>query len=332
MSIKTTIWAVLIVVAAAGVAAADGLRNVKVGETAPDFELTTLDGGTVGSAALRGRAVIMVFLSPEQRRSEAAAVAAAGVWRGMRDRDCDLVFVTAEVERAAALRRHRAKADLTQPLLLDAERSLYGDLGLIVLPTTIVIDPEWRLAHVISSYRNDYALMLEAYAEHAMGLIDDARLAERLEASPFEVDSTAQQVARHRSTAEVLRTRGLHSEAEAELRAALEIAPANVDARLDLASLLIRQGQIDDAMPIVDAVLETDPGQRRGRLLHGIVLFHAGRLDAAEAELSDVLLLNPDPVQTHYYLGRVYEAKGDAKRALEHYRQSLARALEGQPL
>lgn len=317
---------------AAGRADADELRHTKPGQPIPDFSLPTLDGEGLGSADLRGRTVVLVFLSARQRQSEEAAAAAAAVWRELHDNDLSLVFATADTGETGWFRRLRATGDVRQPILLDAERRLYGGLGLIVLPTTIVIDPDWKLTHVISSYKADYKHVLTAYIEHAMGRMSDEELQRRLETSSFDRDRPEDRIARHRAAARILRESGLAAEAEKELRAALEIEAAHDDARLDLAALLIDQDRLDEATALVEEVLQTNPGHRRGRLVYGVVLYHRGKLDQAEAVLSETLLVNPDPVQNHYYLGLIYERKGDQAKALYHYKHALSRLLQDRPL
>jgi tetratricopeptide (TPR) repeat protein len=324
--------AALLAAATALPAAADELRHIKPGQPIPDFALPTLDGDRLGRAELEGKTVILVYLSAQQRRSELAAAGALAVWRTLRRDDIALVFATADTDQPAAFRRHRAAANLSQPLLLDADRQLYGDLGLIVGPTTIVIDSQWRLAHVISSYRADYEHVLEAYVDHAQGRLNDEQLASQLEASTFQRDSTEQRIARHRAAAEVLRTSGLTAEAQRELQSALAIEPAHTGAQLDLAALLIRLDRPQDATALVAAVLRANPGQPRARLLNGIVLYHTGHLNESEAVLSEALIVNPDPVQTHYYLGLIWERKGDQARANEHFKKALSRLLEDHPL
>ncbi len=313
-------------------AVADELRQTKLGDPIPEFSLPTLDGQRVGRAQLEGKPVILVFLSAQQRRSENAAASALTVYRQLPRDTVTLIYATADTTQAAWFRRLRATAGLQQPLLLDVNRKLYGSLGLIVLPTTIVIDADWRLAHVISSYKPDYEHVLTAYAEHTLGRLDDEALRQHLTTSSFERDRPEDRIARHRAAAEILRKSGLTAEAEQELRAALEVEAAHEGARLDLAALLISLNRLDEAAAVVDGVLAANPGQRRGRLLQGVVLYHAGKLDQAEAVLSETLMFNPDPVQNHYYLGLIYERQGDSARALEHYRQSLTRVLRDRPL
>lgn len=313
-------------------ARADELRNVKPGDRAPDLQLPTISGGRISRADLDGKAVILVFLSAGQNSSEAAAASASAVYRDLHRDDLALLFVTADTAHTAYFREHRDRTNQHEPLGLDFERALYGQLGLIVLPTTILIDKEWKLAHVISSYKSDYEHVLATYARHTLGLLDDDGLHDQLEAATFRRDRPEDKIARHRAAARILWKSGMLADVENELRAALDIDPHHADARLDLAALDLARGRVAEAGAIVDDVLAANPDHRRARLMNGVVLYRADRLDEAEAALREALVLNPDPAQTHYYLGLVYEQKGDTARALEHYRQSLARLMQDRPL
>jgi tetratricopeptide (TPR) repeat protein len=311
---------------------ADELRNVKPGDQVPDFQLPTMAGETIGRADLGGQAVILVFLSGQQRSSESAAATAFAVYRALGHDDLALVFVTADTAHTAYFRRLRDETNQHEPLGLDFERALYGKLGLIVLPTTILVDKEWKLAHVISSYKSDYEHVLASYARHTLGLIDDDQLQRELETESFRRDRPADRIARHRAAAQILWKSGMLADVENELRAALDIDPHHADARLDLAALYLARGQVTEAGAIVDDVLVANPYHRRGRLVYGVALYRADKLEEAELALREALVLNPDPAQTHYYLGLIYEKKGDTAKALEHYRESLARLMEDRPL
>jgi tetratricopeptide (TPR) repeat protein len=318
--------AVITLLVAAPAARADKVRNVQVGEVVPPFTVTTTDGGSIRSDDWRGKVVVLVYVSAEQRSSERAAQAAAALGRELRGKALEIVYLAGEADRKPS------RDSIPGPVGLDREREVYGAIGLIVLPTTLVIDRAGRLVRVLSSYTGDYDHVLGATVRHALGLIDDDALAAALATRSNDRDADAERLARHRAAARLLREKRLTADAERELRAALEIAPGDVEARLDLASLLLDLNRVDEAAALVDGVLAGAPGNRRGKLLSGIVLFRRDRLDEAQRTLEEVLLLNPDPARTHYYLGLICERRGDAAAALEHLKEAAARMLEEHPL
>ena len=306
---------------------ADRLRNVKVGDQMPAFALKTIDGQTMESRSLKGKAAVIVFIAAEQASSEKAVRAAHNVAASLRKEQVQLLFVSADIVQSAYFRAHRDKTNIHDPLAFDVDREFYGKLGLIVLPTTLIVDRAGKLAVVMSGYKSDYPHVLDARVRHTLGLIDDEELAKLLAAKAFVRDRPEDRAARHRAAARLLRQKGLLKDAEDELAEALKLDPTNADTQLDLADIHLLRDKIAEAAAIVDAVLKADPNHRRGKLVHGIVLFRQNNLDTAEKVLQEALLLNPDPARTHYYLGKLHEKKGDKDKALHHYRQALQRVM-----
>ena len=306
----------------------DERRAIKTGEAVPAFRLMTVAGTVVDSARLRGKVVVLIYLSAEQRSSERAASDANRVVKKLAGDDVVLLFVTADWIHRADFEELWEELALDAPLGFDAERKLYRGLGLIVVPTTLVIDREGCFGHAISTRPKDYPHVLDAYVRHVLGQFDDAELEERLEARSFDSGSPKSLASRHRAAARLLREKRLLGSAEEQLRAAMKLDPDSIDIRLDLASLHLRMGKIADAELAIASVIEVKPKHRRARLLPGIMLFETDRLSEAEAVLKDALVLNPDPARTHFYLGQVYERTGETDKALEDYREALRRRLD----
>ncbi len=307
----------------------DKIRNVKRGALAPSYRMTAVDGGTVDSSDFSDKTVVLVYLSAEQRSSERAVADAFKIVSDLGNDDVRLVFVTADVVHKSYFEKFWKEAGIKAPLGFDAGRELYGKLGLIVFPTTLVIDREGRLAHVIATRRSSYPYILETFVRHALGEFDDEKLAARLKAQTFDRRTPMSLASRHRAAARLLREKGLLSGAEKELREALKYAKDDVSIRLDLGDLLLlMSGRAQEAEAVVDKVLSEEPRHRRAKLLKGITLFRTQQLDQAEKVLIEALDLNPDPARAHYYLGRIHEARGQKESAIAHYRKALARLLK----
>jgi tetratricopeptide (TPR) repeat protein len=314
------------------VVVADELRTLKRGQEVPDLTLPTLAGEQVALRDQRGKVLVLVFLSARQRSSEKAAVSAHQIVQKFRPGDISLLFATADAAQSAYFRAQRDRDNVHEPLMIDFERKLYGGLGLIVMPTTIVVDREGKLLHVISAYRSDYEHVLETYIRHGLGELDEGQLEKALESATFQHNRAQDRIARHRAAARLLRENSLFDDARNELEAALAIKADDDETLLDLASLDLAQKRIDEAAGIVDSVLKDEPRHRRARLMRGIILFKTEHYDEAERVLTEALSLNPDPVQILYYLGRIHERRGDTAKAAEYYRRALERLLEDRPI
>jgi Flp pilus assembly protein TadD/peroxiredoxin len=320
----------------------DELRNLRRGEPLPAFKLVTSDGEVIDSEAFKGRVLVMVYLAGEQRSSELAAIDATAVVQklkgggedvatGTEGSGVELLFITADVVRKAYFQRFRQERGLEAPLLLDADRSLYGKLGLIVFPTTIIVNREGNLAQVISLHNPDYSHLLDSNIRHILSLISDEQLRERLKARPAAESSPKRVAAAHRALARQMREQGggrRLASAREELIKARDLDPTNPETLLDLADIDVSLGHIEEADQIVAKVLAENAGHRRAKEIRGIILYRQNRSSEAENVLLEALDLNPDPARIHYYLGALYEQQGQTAKALEHYRRALERYLD----
>lgn len=331
MKLRSTVRSALAIGAIAACLAlpahADGLRNVKIGEAVPAYRLPTIEGVLADSEASKGSVVVLVYLSAEQASSEIAATESAATIKPLEADGVQLLHVTADVVHKPYFERFRQDRGIKTPLAFDAERTLYGSLGLIVFPTTIVIDREGKLAHVISARGLDYAHTLDCYVRHTLGQMTDAELASALKARPSTDSSPKSLASRHRSAARLLREKGLLDAARNELNKAREQDPGEVEILLDLADLELAADRLDVAESLISEVLAARPEHRRAKQLKGVLLYRRGDLGGAESVLLEALDLNPEPARVHYYLGRIYERLDQPEKALEHYREALRHFL-----
>ena len=103
------------------------------------------------------------------------------------------------------------------------------------------------------------------------------------------------------------------------MRAALKRAPDNEALRLQFARLLAGTEQYDEAREQFAALLVLSP--RNGDYLFSLALIEieAKQLAAAIANLRALIDLGQRPDEAHYYLGRVYEDRGEEADAITSY-------------
>ncbi len=298
------------------------------GNLVPHYQLFTRDGDPIEHDAHEDEVRVLIYLIAKQRGSERAVADASKVVKDLKGQPIHLVFVTADTDQADYFAEFWKEKGIDEPLSFDPHRTLYADLGLIAFPSTLIIDPNGKLIHSLSTHSPNYPYVLEGYIRHALGMLDEAELEVYLKARQLPTSSPASQAARHRTVARLMREKGLDEAAEKELDKALKLAPQSLDVRLDLAELYLHLGRIDDANAYIKQVQRVEAGHRHAMLLEGIVLFRQGKNEQARAVLTQALKLNPDPARTHYYLGLVYEAQGNKDQALSHYRQALERLFD----
>jgi tetratricopeptide (TPR) repeat protein len=114
----------------------------------------------------------------------------------------------------------------------------------------------------------------------------------------------------------------------AELRQKIATQPTTA-LYLRLGRLLLRREALPEALAAFDAALQLNPRSHEAKTGKGAILGRMGQGEQAEALLREALANNPDPVWTHYELGRLYEERGESARAIEEYKKGLGRFDEG---
>lgn len=301
-------------------------RNVKLGDPIGTLKLTDIDGKPLDTAAWSGSPTAWVFVSATQASSEKALLGMQAALDALVGSNVRAVAITTDALHVTYFREMRSRSGLRLPVVVDPTREVYGRIGVIVLPTTLILDKTGKLVHVVSGYDLDYSNVVQAHLAHLAGRINADELQRRLATSRPAGDAAHDRAARLCRSAEVMCQRGLAQEAAKELESAIKAAPDYAPAYLRLARLKVVAGDLPAAAKLVAEVQKRNPENHSARLVLGIIQFHEGKLDEAEQSLKQALQLNPDPARTRYWLGRVAEAKKQPEQAAAHFR-AAAEAL-----
>ncbi len=158
------------------------------------------------------------------------------------------------------------------------------------------------------------------------GRLEDAapRIAAAVRARPDIVDY-------HRDLGKVHQALGRPAEAMAGQRRAVVLQPDNGAALALLGVAAQMTGDTDVAIDALGRALTLDPrdGETRQRLsllleLRGIHRLEQGRAEAAVADLSRLIAVEPPTAERLFQLGNAFSRSGRADDALARYRQALA--------
>ena len=130
---------------------------LRTGQTAPSFSLPDQDGKTVDLAALKGRWVVLYFYPKDD--TPGCTVEACEFTAGLKGFEgLDAVVLGCSADSAESHRKFIAKYKLKITLLTDADRKvmqaygawgekvLYGKKTVGVIRSTVLIDPQGRVA------------------------------------------------------------------------------------------------------------------------------------------------------------------------------------------
>ena len=125
--------------------------------------------------------------------------------------------------------------------------------------------------------------------------------------------------------------------AEAEFRRALELAPNDAEAKVNLSIKLAAYGELDHALDLTQQVLETEPLRADGYKWLANYLLGLQRFDEAERAINKAIELQPAAPNYYAWLTVIEIRRGNAPGALEaaqrvppglHQRMALAYALQ----
>ncbi len=303
---------------------AQGFRNVRPGQEAPAFSVNTVDGREVSLEALRGRAVVLAFLRIGQEKSAKAARVLADLQKTFGDRVA-VVGIVLNPDGGDP----KAWADrlgVSFPLGLDPQREVYGAYGVLVAPSTGVIDPGGRFVEEVGGYTASYRDELERLVRNALGekVARDEAAVRAPEKKPGR--KTAE---RHLQQAKILLKRKMRKKALEAARAAVEADGSYGEAHALLGRLLLEESpdNAEQAEVHFRKALEADPRNLEAKLGLARVLSARGDAEGAARILEEAARITPKPERVYYELGRVYEEAGRYKEAVGAYRKALERLL-----
>ena len=100
--------------------------------------------------------------------------------------------------------------------------------------------------------------------------------------------------------------------------------PGHAEALFQLAYCYSLQGRTADAIDMYRQTLETYPKLLPARINLGLLLLESNQADAAAAEFTRALEIDPDHARAHHYLAAALEQTGKKDAAVEHYRRAAA--------
>ncbi len=116
------------------------------GKTAPPARFTTLDGGSIDLADLRGRPVLITFWATTCPGCVAEMPHLIELYDDLHPRGLEIIGVAMEYDPPSQVREMVARRNVNYPIALDADGGIakaFGDVRLT--PTHFVIDPQGRI-------------------------------------------------------------------------------------------------------------------------------------------------------------------------------------------
>lgn len=117
----------------------------------------------------------------------------------------------------------------------------------------------------------------------------------------------------------LLWTRKQYAEAAQEFQAELANNPGYTNAQQYLADSELHLGQTDQARPLLEKIVKSDPSVFLARLDLGVIYAKEGRREDALRELKAAEAIKADDVDVHWQLGQLYRTMGNMAQARSEF-------------
>jgi tetratricopeptide (TPR) repeat protein len=342
--------------------AAATLQELQVGMEVPEFSLRTITGETRKLAELRGeRLTILFFWSTWSKNSAKGLARMEKLHQQYANRGLSVIGINADGQNSGsetleAIREMTGTLKITFPILIDQGLTVFRDIGVIALPTTIVVDRERIIRYELSGYplvgveefadfvsvtmdgkkpvllagKKGYQPVKNALRFYNMGrnTLKTGRMAETAEGwFKKAIAADPRFVPPHLSLGKLYLQRGEIIAAKAQFEQSLAKEPENVVALCEMGMIVANEGKIDQGMALFERTMKADDAYTPCYYYRGYLLGRAGKQDEAQKMFDAALSINPNDYAIHLYMARMYEETGKPQQAAEEYRKALEAAL-----
>jgi tetratricopeptide (TPR) repeat protein len=308
-------------------AAQASLRNVKIGDKMPQFSLQNLEGKTVTWQPGKHQALVVVFLPSDSRRMVRVLTDLEKITQESRKEAANLVIlaVTTSPQSKDNLLALPKQGKVRFPILLDTQLKLWGQLGVIAAPTTIVVAPDDTIQWTKAGYGYDFLPSIRSHVALATGKADSQTTEQKSTVNAL-VNATPQARARrHLQMARIFARKGRWDAAVTEAQKAAELTPDSIEVLSELGQFLCRTGQNQAAIKIAQKIKsEKKQEQALAALIQGWALRQLAEYTKAEQMLREATLKNPKSARAFYELGKIYQARNQTEKAMLAYHHALA--------
>ncbi len=301
--------------------------DISPGMTAPGFSLRSIEGKEVSLNQYKNSVVILIYWKSNQIRSLLALQDGQDIADRFKDRNVQVIGLTAEVGAGGAISTTLIEKGINFPVLIDPDRKVFGDYGIHAYPSTVLIDRGGQIVYTLAGHALTYKHTLEGHIQYVLGEIDEKTMKEMV--SPRN-ENTAESILIAHSEYNLALTfteDGHFDLAVDAVKRALKAKGDMAESHVLLGFLYIEKNEAQKAFAEFSEALKLNPHSHDARTGLGAALILKGDIENAIEVLTDALSTNPYSEMTYYELGRAYEMKGENSKSKEMYKRALQKIV-----
>ena len=306
--------------------------SVSGGEHAPGFTLSSVEGKTISLSDYKGRVAVLVYWRTGQKRSLLALKDINDILKKFKGKNVQVATIIAGSDNREEAVNIFTENRLEYPLLIDSDRQLYGDYGIRVFPSTVIIDRKGIVAYAIPGHPLTYKTRLRGFIKKALGEINESELEKTISPHREKKDKAVLEALRLYNLALRFTDSGLLDMAINAAIKSVEAKPEMIGSHILLGFLYLEMKEADKALESFNKAIKLAPQSNDAKTGLGGALILKGDIDRAIEILDDAAVANPYPQMTYYELGKAYELKGEKDKSIEMYKKAIKKIIDKQIL
>ncbi len=301
------------------------LGHHKQGDRVPNITIRTIDGNHISLDERKGKIIVLAFWKQDDDKSSKMLTDLSRISQEFQDKDVTFLAINGDKASDKQIREMALAKEPTCLFASDPDLATYSRLGILVLPTTLIIGPDAKLAFIQDLYSRNFYTQTRAYVRFLLGEITQNQLNAELDPGKFVKVSPARiKAERYVNLGRVLLDIKEKEKARKALEKAVEADPKFPEPHLLLAGLCLEDKEVRKAGAELEQALKLNPCPKEGKLLQGLTYAGQGEDGLAIAVLQELVENNPEPPPEAYYeIGKIYEKQKKTSEALAAYRLAL---------
>lgn len=289
-------------------------KHMQIGEKILSYIIEKDRSNSLSSDKLEGKTILLVFATIDQQFSGSVLRDVQNIVSNRAVKDFKAIGIVSSHKGYEGVEQLIDRYHLKYQMLHDVGDIISTQLGIIVYPTTLIINSNGRLAYYYPLYASDYAAQVSSYLEK---IINDTEEQYLNEVVAQQKEYEAIKKAREKIA------RGEVTEAITILNTLIEEGSTSFDLHLLLGYSLLNIQQPKKALVHFNKAQELNADSAMVGLGMGLAFSRTGQREKALVLLTEVIKKAPVAHIAYRELAHIYEEKGQVDKAIYYIIKEL---------